>query len=74
MTSDTNLKTSPFIHVAEAVNMTKCSRSSILKYSAQGKFVPTVRLLGGRIAFIRADVQNWVDERLASAMEAANDE
>lgn len=36
--------------------------------------MPTVRLLGGRIAFVRADVQNWVDERLASAMEAANDE
>ncbi len=74
MTSDTNLKTSPFIHVAEAVNMTKCSRSSILKYSAQGKFPPMVRLLGNRIAFIRADVQSWIDCRVASAMEAANDE
>jgi predicted DNA-binding transcriptional regulator AlpA len=33
-----------------------------------------VRLLGNRIAFIRADVQSWIDGRVASAMEAANDE
>jgi len=28
-------------------------------------------LLGGRIAFIRADVQQWVDERVASAKGGA---
>ena len=30
-----------------------------------------VRLLGGRIAFIRADVQQWVDDRLAAAKGVA---
>ena len=72
MTQDSNLAVnSPFIHVAEAVTMTKCARSTLLKYSSLGKFVPTVRLLGGRIAFIRADVEQWIDDRLASAKGAA---
>ena len=72
MATDSNLAVnSPFIHVAEAVTMTNCARSTLLKYSSLGKFVPTVRLLGGRIAFIRADVQQWVDERLAASKEAA---
>jgi predicted DNA-binding transcriptional regulator AlpA len=33
-----------------------------------------VRLLGGRIAFVRSQVQSWIDCRVASAKEAANDE
>ena len=75
MTTDQNLDViSPFVHVAEAVKLTNCPRSTLIKYSELGLFPPMVRLLGGRIAFVRADVQNWVDERLASAMEAANDE
>jgi len=72
MTKDQNLAVnSPFIHVAEAVTMTNCARSTILKYSSLGLFPQSVRLLGGRIAFIRADVQQWVDDRLASAKGAA---
>jgi predicted DNA-binding transcriptional regulator AlpA len=72
MTTDSNLAVnSPFVHVAEAVRMTKCARSTLLKYSKQGQFVPIVRLLGNRIAFIRADVQSWIDSRVASSKEAA---
>jgi len=75
MTSDQNLDViSPFVHVAEAVTMTKCARSTLIKYSKVGKFPPMVRLLGNRIAFIRADVQSWIDSRVAAAMEAENDE
>ena len=75
MTTNSNLDViSPFIHLPEAVTMTKCARSTLIKYSTLGKFPPMVRLLGNRIAFIRADVQNWIDGRVASAMEAANDE
>ena len=75
MTTDSNLAVnSPFIHVAEAVTMTNCARSTLLKYSSLGKFPPTVRLLGGRICFLRSQVQSWVDSRVASAMGAANDE
>ena len=72
MTTDSNLAViSPFVHVAEAVKLTSCPRSTILKYSAMGLFPQSVRLLGGRIAFIRADVQQWVDDRLAAAKGAA---
>lgn len=72
MTQDSNLAvTSPFVHVAEAVTMTNCARSTLIKYSTLGQFPPMVHLLGNRIAFIRADVQSWIDNRVASAMEAA---
>ena len=75
MTTNSNLDViSPFIHLPETVKLTNCARSSLIKYSTLGKFPPMVRLLGNRIAFIRADVQSWIDGRVASAMEAANDE
>ncbi len=62
---------SPFVLVPETVKMTGCPRSTILKYSKTGQFVPMVRLLGNRIAFNRADVQAWVDSRLAQNTERA---
>ena len=62
---------SPFVLVPETVKMTGCPRSTILKYSKTGQFVPMVRLLGNRIAFIRADVQNWIDSRVTSAKGVA---
>ena len=65
---------SPFVLVPETVKLTGCPRSTILKYSKLGLFPPIVILVGNRIAFVRADVQSWIDSRVASAMEAANDE
>ena len=63
--------TSPFVLLPEAVRMTACPRSTILKYSRLGQFAPIVRLLGNRIAFNRADVQAWVDSRVNSAKGVA---
>ena len=75
MTTDSKLDViSPFIHIPETVKLTGSPRSTLIKYSTLGKFPPMVRLLGNRIAFIRADVQSWIDCRVASAMGAANDE
>jgi predicted DNA-binding transcriptional regulator AlpA len=75
MTKDSKLDViSPFVHVAEAVKMTSCPRSTILKYTKTGKFPPMVRLLGDRIAFVRADVEAWIETRLDASKEAANDE
>jgi len=62
---------SPFITLPEAVEATHCPRSTILKYTKLGLFPPMVRLLGNRIAFIRADVQNWIDSRVTSAKGVA---
>lgn len=72
MTTNSNLDViSPFIHIPETVKLTNCARSTLIKHSELGLFPPMVRLLGNRIAFNRAAVQQWIDERLASAKEAA---
>ncbi len=71
MTQDSKAPQSPFIHLPETVKLTGCPRSTLIKYSELGLFAPMVRLLGGRIAFIRTDVQQWIDDRLASAKGVA---
>ena len=72
MTTDSNLAViSPFVLLPEVVKLTNQPRSTILKYTKTGQFVPMVRLLGNRIAFIRADVQNWIDSRVTSAKGVA---
>ena len=55
---------SPFVLLPEAVRMTACPRSTILKYSRLGQFPQVIRLLGNRIAFNRADVEAWIEARL----------
>ena len=62
---------SHFVLLPETVTMTACPRSTILKYSKIGQFPKTIRLLGNRIAFVRADVQAWIDKRVNSTQEAA---
>ena len=62
---------SPFISVREVVTLTSLPRSTIIKHSKTGQFVPMVRLLGNRIAFLRTDVQEWIDSRVASTKRAA---
>ena len=75
MTTDSqNAIKSPFVLVPETVTMTACPRSTILKYTKLGLFPPMVRLLGDRIAFVRADVEAWIETRLDASKEAANDE
>ena len=72
MTTDKNTPLpSPFVLVPETVTMTACPRSTILKYSKIGQFPKTIRLLGNRIAFLRTDVQEWIDKRVNSTQEAA---
>ena len=70
-TDSQNAIISPFVLVPETVKMTECPRSTILKYSKIGQFPKAVRLLGDRIAFVRADVQAWIDSRLDASKEAA---
>ena len=72
MTTDKNTPLpSPFVLVPETVTMTACPRSTILKYSKIGQFPKTIRLLGNRIAFVRADVEAWIESRLDVSKEAA---
>lgn len=62
---------SPFILLTETSKTTGCPRPTILKYSRLGQFPKEVRLLGNRIAFNRADVQDWIDSRVTSAKGVA---
>ena len=67
MTTDKNTPLpSPFVLLPEVVKMTNQPRSTILKYSKIGQFPKTIRLLGNRIAFVRADVEQWMQERIAA--------
>ena len=58
---------SPFISLKETTALTGCPRSTLIKHSKTGQFPPLIRLLGDRIAFVRADVEQWLDERLAQS-------
>ncbi len=60
-----------FMTVTETVAYTGCPRSTILKYSKIGQFPKQIRLLGTRIVFNRADVEQWIDSRVTSAKGVA---
>ena len=62
---------SPFISLKETTAFTGFPRSTLIKHSKTGQFPPLIRLLGNRIAFVRADVQAWIDKRVNSTQEAA---
>lgn len=68
--TDSQAAKSPFVLVPETVKLTGCPRSTILKYSKIGQFPKTIRLLGNRIAFVRADVEVWINTRLDASKEA----
>lgn len=60
-----------FIRVREAIKKTGLSKSSIYDLMAQGKFPHTVRLGGRSVAFIEAEVDAWMAERVAARSIAA---
>ena len=62
---------SPFLSVREVVTLTSLPRSTVIKHSKTGQFPAQVRLCGNRIAFVRSDVQNWIDSRVTSAKGVA---
>ncbi len=62
---------SPFLSVREVVTLTSLPRSTVIKHSKTGQFPAQVRLCGNRIAFVRSDVQSWIDSRLAQTERAA---
>ena len=57
---------SPFLSVREVVTLTSLPRSTIIKHSKTGQFPAQVRLCGNRIAFVRVDVEQWIQERIAA--------
>lgn len=51
--------------------MTSLSRTAINKYRALGAFPAPVPLGERRIAFVRAEVEQWISDRIAARREAA---
>ena len=60
------------ISVNQVCQLTSLSRTAISKLRRQGTFPKDVCLGEKRIAFVRAEVLDWIDARIA-ARSAAND-
>lgn len=56
---------SPLMTVAEVARFTTYSRTQIFKLRAEGKFPRAVPLGEKRIAFVREEIEQWFDARLA---------
>lgn len=62
----TNSAEMRFIRVREAVARTGLSKSSIYDLMAQGRFPQTIRLGGRSVAFVEAEIDTWMAERVAA--------
>lgn len=56
---------SPLMTVAEVARFTTYSRTQIFKLRAEGKFPRAVPLGEKRIAFVRDEVEQWYQAKLA---------
>lgn len=50
--------------------MTSMSRTMLNRYRGEGRFAVAVSLGERRIAFVRSEVQAWIDERIAARAAA----
>lgn len=55
----------------EAAQATSLSRSLLTLMAAEGQFPHPVKLGERRIAFVRAEVEAWIDERIANRAQVA---
>jgi prophage regulatory protein len=53
------------VSLNEAVRMTSMSRTMINRYRAEGRFPQPVPIGFKRIAFVRAEVSEWIKQRIA---------
>ena len=53
------------ISINEACRVTSLSRTGIFKLRSQGKFPTAVPLGEKRLAFVRDEVADWVEQRIA---------
>ena len=58
------------LHLREVKSRTSLSRTSIYRLMARAKFPASVAL-GGRVAWIEAEVEAWVLDRIAAHRGAA---
>lgn len=53
------------VSLNDACGMTSMSRSMLNKYRAEGRFPVAVLLGDRRVAFVRQEVQAWIEQRIA---------
>ncbi|WP_318764235.1 helix-turn-helix transcriptional regulator [Aminobacter niigataensis] len=58
------------VSLNDACTMTSMSRSMLNKYRAEGRFPVAVPLGDRRVAFVRAEIQDWIGQRIAARAAA----
>jgi prophage regulatory protein len=59
------------VSMKTACALTSLSRTMLNRYRAEGRFPAAVPLGDKRIAFVKSEIQTWINERIS--MRAAND-
>lgn len=55
---------SDLIRINEVISMTALSRSSIYTYKKNGEFPNPIQLTSRSIAWVRADVEQWISDKI----------
>lgn len=58
------IATMRLIRLSDVSHATGLRRSTIYKYIADGVFPKAVPLMGGRVAWVEHEVQEWIAERV----------
>lgn len=61
-----NNTTPMLISLNDACNVTSMSRTMINKYRAEGRFPVAVELGDRRVAFVRSEVTEWIEAKIAA--------
>ena len=58
------------LHLREVLNRTSLSRSSVYRQMDEGTFPKSIAL-GSRVAWVEAEVAQWIEDRIAAQRVAA---
>lgn len=59
------------VSMKRACELTSLSRTMLNRYRSEGRFPAAVPLGDKRIAFVKSEITNWIDQRIAA--RGAND-
>lgn len=65
-----NDNTPALISMNDVARLTSLSRTMINKYRAEGRFPAAVTLGDRRVAFVRAEVEEWIEKKIAARAAA----
>ena len=68
---ETEKATPILLHLPEVKNRTGISRSLICRLIQEGTFPRNIPLGGRTVAWSSADIDQWINERIAAAQEVA---